>query len=861
MLSSQVQSIRRNIAKVREAGLERHRRADSPFNVVAGLAGGVDSILSQLFTEVLGDEAAHAALLAVGGYGRRELCPQSDIDVVFLRQGDRAAQGIERLVRLLWDGGFQLGHAVRTPEECYDFMKGDLTTANTMLESRYLAGSERLHDRFLTRALHRYRRRRGRAFTRGKLDLLRRSLEDPQRTIYVVEPNVKEGICGLRDIQRVLWIENLNHQGDTFEALLEQGRFSPAEVRNLKNAYGFYLRIRCELHFANNVRQDILEHDSVHEIAANLGYSIDVDDQAAVEALMGDYYRHARHVYRFLRLYLQTSTQGRSPLERVSRRLFSKRVSPHLSVYRGYLYLSGAIPGGATPEAIMEMFEMAQQKNVRLSETLCEWIRQQVVELDTDFTHRPEAARGLRSILRGPRVGQVLKALHATGVLDRTIPEFARLDCLVNFDGHHQFTVDEHTLKAIEELDRIENDPDYPEQDFRKIFLEIKTPLLLRLALLLHDIGKAIPGKHSVSGTEAAVVICERLGLDPKSIETVEFLVYRHLELFRLSELRNFSEDGVLDSLARLVGTEERLKMLYLLTYLDIVSVGPGTWTRWKGAQLSELYQRTLIHLQAGTVVGDIEVQLSSGELNAEQRQKVLAHCGLMGTPGYIREILPERMLSHVLLVENFLQKNEMQVALESYVGYHDITFCGKDRPGLFADLTGVLLSEGLSVLGGRIFSRSDGIVIDLFQVELADTILVRVEERIERLRAKLQSIQAEEEGVEDFIRQRTRRYRTQRWRRPLFGPSVTFDNDSSGVCTVVEVSAGDRPGLLFDLARELHRLGLDVRTAKVSTLTDRAHDVFYLVEGDGGKVINTKRKDEIAQALVSIAQRPIASL
>jgi [protein-PII] uridylyltransferase len=861
MLSSQVQSLRKSLAEIRGTALERHRRAESPFHVVAGLAGGVDSILSQLFTELLGDEADHVALLAVGGYGRRELCPQSDIDVLFLRQGDRAAPGIERMVRLLWDGGFQLGHSVRTPEQCYEFMKSDLTTANTMLESRFLAGSERLHDRFLTRALHRYRRRKGAAFTRGKLDLLRQSLEDPQRTIYVVEPNVKEGICGLRDIQRILWIENLNHRGDTFEALLQQGRFSPVEVRNLKDAYGFYLRLRCELHFANDVRQDILQHDSVREIAVSLGYLIDADDQAAVEALMGDYYRHARHVYCFLRLYLQTSTQGRSLLHRVSRRLYSTRVSPRLSLYKGYLYLNGAIPESVTPEVIMEIFEIAQKRNVRLSETLCEWIRRQVADLDTDFTHRPEAIRGLRAILRGPRVGQVLKVLHVTGVLDRTIPEFARLDCLVHFDGHHQFTVDEHTLKTLEELDRVENDPDYPEQDFRKLFLEIKTHLPLRIALLLHDVGKAIPGKHSVSSTEAAVIICERLGLDQKSIDAVEFLVYRHLELFRVSEMRNFSEEGVLDSLARLVGTEERLKMLYLLTYLDIVSVGPGTWTGWKGAQLAELYQRTLIHLQAGNVAGDFEVQLSSGELNEEERQKVRTHCGLMGTPGYVREILPERMLSHVALVENFCARDEMQVALETFVGYHDVTFCGRDRPGLFADLTGLLLSEGFNVLGGRIFSRSDGIVIDLFQVELADTVLVPVEKRVDRLRAELEKVQAEEEGVEDFIRLRPRRYKTKRWRRPLFGPSVRFDNDSSEVCTVVEVTAGDRPGLLFDLACGLHRLGLDVRTAKVSTLTDRAHDVFYVVEGHGGKVTSTVRKDEIAQALVSIAKRPVADL
>jgi [protein-PII] uridylyltransferase len=453
--------------------------------------------------------------------------------------------------------------------------------------------------------------------------------------------------------------------------------------------------------------------------------------------------------------------------------------------------------------------------------------------------------------------------MHATGVLARILPEFEKLNCLVNFDGHHQFTVDEHTLKTLEELDRIETDPGYPEAEFRKIFFEIKDHLPLRLALLLHDIGKALPGAHSVSGTEAATVICERLGLDEKTIETVDFLVYRHLGLFRVSELRDLSESNVIESLAKLVQNEERLKMLYLLTYIDIVSVGPGTWTKWKGAQLAEVYQRTLIHLKIGADAGyrhapgseSLEAALTTAEIDEAKRQKVLDHCRQMGTPGYARETVPERMLFHIQLAEEFLAKGEMQVALESFVGFHEITICGADRPGLFADLTGVLFSEGLNLLGARIYSRLDGVVIDLFQVEIADTFQLSVEDRVDRIRKKLRKVESKKETVEDFIRQRARSFRVERWQKPLYGPSVTFDNDISEACTVIEVSAGDRPGLLYELATALHRLGLDVRTAKVSTLTDRAHDAFYVVDRDGGKINSPGRRSEIASVLTMQAQ------
>ncbi len=850
------QSIRSELSQIREAALERHRSGDDPFTVTASLSTAVDSLLARLSAEYLRGEEENVALVAVGGYGRRELCPQSDIDILFLRKGNSASDAISKLVLNLWDSGAQLGHAVRTPEECLQFMLDDLTTANTMLESRYLAGSEKLYLQFRFRAVQRYRRRQSDRFIRSKLALLRQSVDPPDRTIYVLEPNVKEGMCGLRDIQRVLWIEDMRAEGSGFDGLLSLNRFSRKEVEGLRAAYAFYLRLRCELHFVNNVRQDILERDSVLSIARNLGYGDGASDQSAVEKLMGDYYRHARNVYRFLRLYLQTDTRGDSRIERVLRWFRAKSVNPYLSLYKGRLYLAKKRPESFTPETILEIFSIAQERDARISESLCSWVRRRLVSLDVDFAHLPEVSWGFRSFLRGKHVGRILKTMHATGFLDRVLPEFGKLDCLVNFDGHHQFTVDEHTLKTLEELDKIET-PDYAEKQFQQILSEIKDHLPLRLALLLHDVGKAIPGEHSVSGTEAATLICERLGLDTKTIETVDFLIYHHLELFRVSEFLDFKDDKVIEALARLVGSEERLNMLYLLTYLDIVSVGPGTWTQWKGAQLAEVYERTSIFLRRGAARGEnLDVVLLAAGLQEDESRRIQEHCRLMGTPGYAREVLPERMLLHVGLVEKFRAGNVIQVESEDFPGYHEVTFCGGDRPRLFADLTGVLYSEGLSVLGARIFSRSDGVVIDIFQVEVADLVNLPFEERVMRIRRKVRRVEAGQETIESLMLQRSRFYRGKRWRKPLFGPKVTFDNQVSESCSVIEVSAGDRPGLLYDLATALHRLGLDVRAAKVSTLTDRAHDVFYVSDRKGGKVEDPEFRNEISQALLVQAQR-----
>jgi len=855
ILSPAVLSLKADVTRLRDVALEQHRRGEDPFQVVETLTTGFDAMCVKLFAELLEKQKDNVALVAVGGFGRREQCPHSDLDLLFVRRGKHASDEISRMVTTIWDSGVTLGHAVRTPEECFPYMEDDLSTANTMLESRFLAGSERLYAQFRNKAVQRYRRKRKESFIAGKKALLNESVDDPQRTIYVIEPNVKEGMCGLRDIQRVLWIENMRVEGSSFDSLLSQGRFNRSEVEGLKAAYAFYLRLRCELHFTNNVQQDILERDSVLDVARNLGYTEELDDQSAVEKLMGDYYRHARVVYRFLRFYLQTDTRGRSYVERFLRWWKAENVNPYLSLYKNRLYLAKNPPEGVKPETLLEIFTIAQEKNARISEHLCNWIRRKLKTLDADLAHMPEVLQGFRLFLRGKHVGRILKTMHATGFLDRILPEFAALDCLVNFDGHHQFTVDEHTLKTLEELDRIDSEPNYPERELKHILGEIRDHLPLRIALLLHDVGKAIPGEHSVSGTEAARLICERLGLDDATVETVDFLIYRHLELFRVSELRDFSEDRVIEALARLVGDEERLKMLYLLTYLDIYSVGPGTWTNWKGAQLSELYNRTLIHLRTGAPRGEnLGVILAASELKESDRARVEEHCRLMGTPGYVREVLPERMLFHIGLVDEFRGKREMQVALDSFLGYHEITFCGGDRPRLFADLAGVLYSEGFNVLGARIFSRSDGVVIDLFQVEVADAVNVSVEDRVQRIRKKIRSMEAGQDTVESLIRERDRIRRGKRWRKPLFGPKVGFDNETSEASSVIEVSAGDRPGLLFDLAMALHRLDLDVRAAKVSTLTDRAHDAFYVTERKGGKVEGPARREEISKALLEQA-------
>ncbi len=863
-MTPRIESLKSQVASIHEVALRRHRDGEDSRRVVQGLSDGMDGILRTVFLDLMNADVSQVALLAVGGYGRRELCPHSDIDLMFLRDPRKKVEEIERMVRLLWDSGFQLGHSVRTPEECLQFMAEDDVTAAALIEGRYIAGGESLMRRF-QEVLVRYRKRHGEAFAQLKLNQLRSSVGAPSRTIFVTEPNLKEGACCLRDIQQIFWIERLRRGVQEIADLAGRGSFTFEEVRHLIAAYDFYLRVRCELHFVNGVRQDVLGQDSQPRVARGLGYCGAASEgtaaeQAGMERLMSDYYRHARSVLNITRQYLETGTRGTPFLSKIKNRLFSSRVTPYLSLLDGRLYLAEEPAGDAERLAatILEIFSIAQDRNAELSESLAGWIRSKLGEIRIDFAYSAEVDKPFLRILSGRGAGRVLTRMHETGVLGRILPEFEKLTCRVNFDGHHQFTVDEHTLRTLRELDQIESDPEYPEREFAKVLAGIPDRLPLRLALLLHDIGKSVTGKHDVRGTEAAVLICERLGLDESAIETVEFLIYLHLLMFRYSERRDFTDDRVVESLARLAERPDRLSMLYLLTYIDIRSVGPGTWTSWKGAQLADLYHRTRILLETGELrsAGKLEEILAAAGFDAEKQARILEHCGLMNSPSYVRETVPERMAYHHEMVERFQKTESAQIALDEQVGYSEFTFCRRDRSHLFADFAGVLLSEGLNILGARIFSRSDGIVIDLFQVETADRIQVDMPRRLESLRQKFARIERGEAQVADFVQERLRRFRPPPPRKALLPPRVQFDNEISETCTVIEVDAADRTGLLYDLATGISDLGLDLRAAKVSTLVDRAHDVFYVVEPDGRKVEDPARQEKIEQTLIAGAAR-----
>jgi [protein-PII] uridylyltransferase len=859
-MTPRIVSFKKEIASIHAVAQKRHRSGENARRVVQGISDSVDALLRRTFADDISSVGGHVALVAVGGYGRRELCPHSDVDLLILYDDlERSGQVVERMVRLLWDCGLDLGHSVRKPEECLKYMRDDDITAATMLEARFLAGSEALMRRFQDRSLTRYCKSHTEKFTNLKLASLSESLEGEGRTIYVTEPHIKEGKCCLRDIQHVLWIERIRRKAVEFHEIASHGGFSWEEIRKIEDAYNFYLRVRCELHFINNLRQDTLELDSQVAVARNLGYEDD-DNQRGVEKLMSEYYRHARDVRTFAKYYIETKTTGARFLAKLRHRVFSFPVGFNLSCLDGLLYLTEdpKLDGEALVERLLKVFTIAQDLDAGLSQVTCDWIRCGLASIQDDLSRSRTVNRAFLWLLqKGGNTGRVLSLMHDVGLLGRVIPEFTKLECLVNFDGHHQFTVDHHTLRTLRELDRIETSTDYPEPEFQRVFGRVKETLPLRVALLLHDIGKGIAGgSHDVKGREIARVICERLGLDEQTTGTVDFLVYRHLAMSSFSERADFTEDKVIADFVGLVKDRRRLDMLYLLTYIDIRSVGPGTWTSWKGAQLDELYQRAANLLETGDLPeADPTKALEASAIPEEHYATILEHCDLVQHPAYVRETIPEGMLSHVQMVEALQREGEPQVELDELVGCHQVAFCLRDRPRVFADLAGLLLSEGLDILGARIFSRRDGLAIDVFYVVSSDDVRLEMSRRIVNLNRKLIEVDQRKSDVATLVSERTKRYGALSRVRRVHRPRVKFLDDMSTEYSVIEVRASDRPGLLYDLATTLGEFELDVRTAKISTMSDRARDVFYVLDRDGRLITDPARRQQIAAALKKVAR------
>jgi [protein-PII] uridylyltransferase len=788
------------------------------------------------------------AVVALGGYGRRELSPHSDVDLLFLHGGATSptlASFVERTLITLWDAGLMVGHSFRSARDCVSAAREDLHSHTAMAEARLVTGNPALFD-----ALHlrlETSLRGSRAAQQGFAVQMRAQwaerLAHQGGAVCVLEPQVKEGPGGLRDLHSVLWVASALFGCRGMSGLDAPGLLDPVDYAAARQAYDFLLRVRNEAHFTTGRKTDLLTLDLQGELARSLGYR-DRGSLLASELLMRDYYRRAFRLHEICKEFVETHVEVKPRmrlfsslrLRRPNRRALEEKDGV-LQPRKGWAPRSG---GG-----VLDAVERAQSTALPVSRTLKRILRDHATLAGGRFRKSKEAGATLMKLAaRRGRVGSVLRLMHETGILGRLVPEWSRVTFLVQHDFFHKYTVDEHTLRAVDALDELARGQDPQVAPLARLLDEIPDARPLYLGMWLHDIAKGRGGGHVPKGVVLARRILGRLGIDEEVAEDAVFLVGAHLEMSQTSQQRDLSEPALIETFAARVGNVRRLNLLMLLTYADHHGVGPGTWNAWKASLLWDLYERTRSLLEASREEsGDSSMSArdrAAADLRRYFSEEEVDHHFALLPERYLRATDAAHLASHFRLIRSLGSRAAAFEWADRGDGRGtDLTVTAADRPGLLSLLAGTLTVQGLDILGADVFARNDGLVLDTIRVaERPGQRPLRPERRV-RLESVLHdAVSGALDLAEAFERWRAQNRKTRKpGGRAARHPAVRFDQEASAVATVVEVKAPDQPGLVYTLARTLAEERIDITSARIATAKALALDVFYVRDAQGRKL------------------------
>lgn len=870
-----------------------HRGGEGGIAVCRARAAVMDVMIRHIWDGVrqaypaAGKVPSRIALVAFGGYGRGELNPCSDIDLMFLHAGGPDRDGKVKatlgewtsgLLYTLWDINLKVGHAVRTVDDCITVANTDMQSKTSLLEARLITGDEKLFGemqaKFVDKCVHGH-----------EDEYIGQRLADQtsRRTKHgdsaaMQEPNVKNGCGGLRDYQNLLWMTFFKLGLRTTAELQQADQISAAERKQLEAAYDFLLRTRNELHYTAARPMDVLSANLKPAVATGLGYA-DRSPQVRVERFMRDYYTHTRNLYLITRTLEQRLALVPSPV-RGLRRFVGRRVAKSLAADEvdGFRIVGTQLTASSRnvlredPYRLMRAFLHTQTRGLTLHPDLAQFLRQAVASgmVDRGFMLNRQVRDTFIEILnqRG-NVAPTLRAMHDVGFLGKYVPEFGRLTNLVQHEFYHQYAVDEHTLVCLAKLDKVWEAATPPFSGYTQIFQSLERPYVLYLALLLHDCGKAIPGRrHEIVGGELALRAGNRLHLDPATTATLRLIIEQHLAMVQVSQRRDLEDPAVIHQFAQQIRTPEQLDLLTLHTFADSMGTSDTLWNGFKDSLLWQLWRKTHELLSGGS-----EFLLAERRQRERLREDVRdilpktfseeeidAH--FTGLPPRYFQIHPPRAIARDLtLAHRFmhLQMTEDDRALEPVFVWHDepdrgytgLHICTWDRVGLFARLTGALAATGLNILAAQIYTRTDGVVLDDFFVIDARTGKLpegAVRERFEKTALEVLTHEV------DPARLLARAPAYQPLYRAVGGESldtaIRFDNDTSANCTVIDIETEDRVGLLFAVSSAFAELGLNLVLAKIVTEKGAAIDSFYVTDAHGVKITEKGRAAQIEQRL-----------
>jgi [protein-PII] uridylyltransferase len=818
------------------------------------------------FQEVLSAEPLPKegwAAVAVGGFGRGDLSFVSDLDLLFLYQ-HRLPQPLKETIReltySLWDAGFDVGHVTASVSSIDQLVREDFSVLTSYLETRFIAGDQNFYQNWSDNYLQSFGRKRFKRFLSDLVQYRERRLQQYGESSYLLEPHVKEGVGGLRDLHVIRWAGQALSRDGSFGALQQQDLLTREEHHWMEQAHDFLWRVRLQLHQLTGKHQDQLLFPEQEQIAGRLGF-LESKQGVAVEAFMRLYYRHTARIRRTTTFFLERLQEKHTHSNNFLKRL-RRRILPGPFLLEGqYLHFMEPELVSKRPQVLMQFFWQAAKSKAHFHHQTGQVIRQNLSAFGNTERRDPEIIKQFFDILLNPQQAfVVLKVMMETGFLEVFLPEFAGVRYRVQHDVYHLYTVDEHLLRTVRQLHQMEQQPE--ESIIRlkvaDIFAQLENRRILYLAALIHDIGKSQGKNHAQVGAEMARVMAERLGLSTRENDLLCYLIEKHLLLADTAMKRDLTDEKPILHCATTIADRERLRLLYLLTMADSCATGPGAWNTWKASLLRELYVKVDHTLLRGYWVGEdveqrtreIQARVLSLVTDSHDQQNVATWMGDLSFR-YLLSQPPEAILHHHRM-EQQLATRPLTLAAEPAEGeMWQITVATRDRPGLFSIITGVLWAYGLNILSADIFTRQSGVALDVLLLErVLDALHAR--EMWGKVEVDLVKILSDDPGhLDHLLTGRRRQTFLHRKTLPRKEDRVLINEEASDFYTVVEVYTWDRPGVLYTISKTLFEQGISIQLAKISTPGAQVADVFYVTDLYGNKLLDVQAHESLRRKLL----------
>ncbi|MBX3582359.1 MAG: [protein-PII] uridylyltransferase [Rhizobiaceae bacterium] len=816
-------------------------------------------------------QAARMAVVATGGYGRGTLAPGSDIDLLFLlpsRQTPTGARMVEYMLYMLWDMGLKVGHATRNIDECIRQARADFTIRTSILEARFLCADQALYDELMVRFDREVVKDTGAEYVQAKLAERDERHTKAGDTRYLVEPNVKDGKGGLRDLQTLFWIGKYFYRVRSADQLVGKGVFTQSELNQFRKAEDFLWAVRCHMHFLTGKAEERLHFDIQRDIAERLGYTSH-PGLSAVERFMKHYFLMAKTVGDLTRIFcaaLEEEQSRQGPgfnriLHSFQRRRRKLAGTSDFIVDNHRINVVDEQVFERDPVNMLRLFWFADKHGLEYHPDALKLMTRSLKLVDRNLRRDKEANRLFLDVLTSDRNPDLnLRRMNEAGVLGRLIPDFGKIVAMMQFSMYHHYTVDEHLIRCVGVLAEIERgggEKVHPLSHSLMPGLK-KHREILYVAVLLHDIAKGRPEDHSIAGARIARRICPHMGLSPADTETVAWLVENHLVMSMTAQTRDLNDRKTIEDFASIVQSVERLKLLLVLTVCDIRGVGPGVWNGWKGQLLRTLYYETELLLTGGFSevtraerAAGARAQLAAGLSDWPEKAR-REYVGLHYENYLLTVDLKDQLRHAEFIREADLAKKKLATTVKTHAfeAVTEITVLAPDHPRLLSVIAGACAAAGGNIVDAQIFTTSDGRALDTILISREFDRDEDERRRAERVGKLIEDVLSGKVWLPEMIARRTKPKRGQKAFR--IEPRADIGNSLSNRFSVIEVEGLDRPGLLSEITGALSDLSLDIASAHITTFGEKVIDTFYVTDLTGAKIENPTRQEAVRKRLIA---------